>query len=227
MSASGVGGQGSAVGAASTPESAAGRAYTVVRNRILDGEFEDGSMLSEGQIAAELGMSRTPVREAFLQLQAEGWMRLYPKRGAMVRPVPPHEFREVLQARQIIESAAVRTVCASASGSERLVRRLNEVTEQQRRAWEEDDLAAFTRADVEFHREVVAAGGNSILQGFYQLLQDRHRRMTTQSISDDTTRAELVLAQHAGLTRLIEEGDAEGFAQATAEHLRDIHGSTV
>lgn len=227
MSASGVGGGEPVVGAATEPESAAGRAYNVLRNRILDGEFEDGSMLSEGRVAAELGMSRTPVREAFLQLQAEGWMRLYPKRGAMVRPVPPHEFREVLQARQIIESAAVRTVCASAGGSERLVRRLREVTEEQRRAWEEDDLAAFTRADVEFHREVVAAGGNSILQGFHQLLQDRHRRMTTQSISDDTTRAERVLAQHAWLARLIEEGDAEGYARATAEHLSDIHGSTV
>ncbi|MFE1170327.1 GntR family transcriptional regulator [Nocardiopsis sp. NPDC058789] len=227
MSASGVGGREPVVPAATEPESAAGRAYTVVRNRILDGEFEGGSMLSEGRIATELGMSRTPVREAFLQLQAEGWMRLYPKRGAMVRPVPPHEFREVLQARQIIESAAVRTVCASRGGSERLVRRLREVTEDQRRAWEEDDLAAFTRADVEFHREVVAAGGNSILQGFHQLLQDRHRRMTTQSISDDTTRAELVLDQHAGLARLIEEGDPEGFARATAEHLNDVHGFTV
>ncbi|MFE9243508.1 GntR family transcriptional regulator [Nocardiopsis sp. NPDC006938] len=227
MSASGGDGGEPVAGVAAEPESAAGRAYAVVRDRILDGEFEDGSMLSEGRIAAELGMSRTPVREAFLQLQAEGWMRLYPKRGAMVRPVPPHEFREVLQARQLIETEAVRTVCASPGGSERLVRRLREVIERQRRAWEDDDLAAFTRADVEFHREVVAAGGNSILQGFHQLLQDRHRRMTTQSISHDTTRADLAIAQHTGLARLIEEGDHEGYARATAEHLNDIHGSTL
>ncbi|GAB3710466.1 GntR family transcriptional regulator [Nocardiopsis nanhaiensis] len=224
MGESGFGSPGAMVGAALTPESAAGRAYTLVRDRILDGEVEDGSMLSEGQVAAELGMSRTPVREAFLQLQAEGWMRLYPKRGAMVRPVPPHEFREVLEARQLIESAAVRTVCSSSGGADRLVLRLLEVIDQQRRAWDEDDLATFTKADVEFHREVVAAGGNSVLQGFYQLLQDRHRRMTTQSISADSARAERVIEQHTRLAALIEEGDAEGFARATSEHLTDIHG---
>ncbi|WP_431887484.1 GntR family transcriptional regulator [Nocardiopsis alba] len=227
MNGIGTDGPGVEVAAATTPESSAGQAYTVVRDRILDGEYEGGTMLSEGRIATELGMSRTPVREAFLQLQAEGWMRLYPKRGALVRPVPPHESREVLEARRMIETTAVETVCASAGGSERLVRRLREVIDEQRRAWEENDLAAFSRADVEFHREVVAAGGNSILQGFHRLLQDRHRRMTTQSISDDATRAERVLAQHTELARLIAEGDAEGFARATVEHLDDIHGSNV
>ncbi|WP_223286039.1 GntR family transcriptional regulator [Kocuria atrinae] len=63
------------------PTNAAERAYAHAKARILTGEL-DGELLSEGIVADELGVSRTPVREAFLRLQAEGLMRLYPKRGA-------------------------------------------------------------------------------------------------------------------------------------------------
>ena len=68
-----------------TEASAADAAYAKVKERILDGDLAGGTMVSEGTIADELGMSRTPVREAFLRLQVEGWMRLYPKRGALIR----------------------------------------------------------------------------------------------------------------------------------------------
>ena len=71
------------------------RAYAHVKTGLLDGTYPDGHLLSEGEVAAALQMSRTPVREAFLRLQAEGFLRLYPKRGALVVPVTPTEARAV------------------------------------------------------------------------------------------------------------------------------------
>jgi DNA-binding GntR family transcriptional regulator len=70
----------------STP-SATTRVYQHLKRAILEQIHADGALLSEADIAATVGVSRTPVREALLQLQSEGLVALYPKRGALVRPV--------------------------------------------------------------------------------------------------------------------------------------------
>ncbi len=74
------------------------RALDHVKTQILTGEFAGGELISEGDVATALGMSRTPVREAFLRLEAEGLLRLYPQRGALVVPVSPEEVRAVMEA---------------------------------------------------------------------------------------------------------------------------------
>src|SRR5579862_8673241 len=94
------------------------RAYDWVRARILSGVFQGGRLLSEGEVADAVGVSRTPVREAFLQLAAEGMLTLYPKRGALVVPVSADELREVLVARTLIEPWAAGVVAAKDDRSE-------------------------------------------------------------------------------------------------------------
>lgn len=81
---------------------AAERAYEHLKRRIIDDEVDDSDMLSEAALASELGMSRTPVREAFLRLEVEGFLKLYPKRGALVVPISPREIREVYEALSLI-----------------------------------------------------------------------------------------------------------------------------
>mgnify|MGYP000529442220 FL=1 len=88
------------------------RALEFVKERILDGTYVGGALLSEGEIAAELGVSRTPVREAFLLLEAGGLMRLYPKRGALVVAVSPDEVRDVMETRLLVERHAAGRVAA-------------------------------------------------------------------------------------------------------------------
>ena len=85
------------------PAPAKDRAYEFVKERILDGGYPGGDLLSEGEVAEALGVSRTPVREAFLLLEAEGLMRLYPKRGALVVPVSPDEVHDVMETRMLVE----------------------------------------------------------------------------------------------------------------------------
>nr|WP_194239246.1 GntR family transcriptional regulator [Microbacterium sp. CBA3102] len=99
---------------AASHASASEVAYHHLRAQILDGALLGGSMISEGMVANELGMSRTPVREAFLRLQGEGWLRLYPKRGAFVVEVRPHEREEIVRARVLLESDAVSRVSGDA-----------------------------------------------------------------------------------------------------------------
>src|ERR1700751_5217446 len=86
------------------------RALDYVKSQVLTGAFPGGELISEGEVASALGMSRTPVREAFLRLEAEGLLRLYPQRGALVVPVSSEEARAVIEARRVLEQFAAGKV---------------------------------------------------------------------------------------------------------------------
>jgi len=88
--------------------SAAARVYAHVKERLLDGTFPGGSLLSENELSQQLGLSRTPVRQAFVQLEAEGLLELYPKRGALVVPVAASEIEDVFEARLLVEEHCAR-----------------------------------------------------------------------------------------------------------------------
>src|ERR1700742_4801099 len=90
--------------------SAADRAYAHTKERILDGEYAQGQLLGEGEVSEAVGVSRTPVREAFLRLEAEGILRLFPKRGALVVPISAADVEDVMETRLLIERFAVRRV---------------------------------------------------------------------------------------------------------------------
>src|ERR1700710_621057 len=89
------------------------RALDYVKSRILSGAFRGGELISEGEVARALEMSRTPVREAFLRLEAEGLLRLYPQRGALVVAVSPTEVESVLEARELVEGHALAKLCSA------------------------------------------------------------------------------------------------------------------
>lgn len=86
------------------------RAYAFAKARILDGRFPGGTLITEGSVAAATDLSRTPVREAFARLAAEGLLRIYPKRGARVVPVSAVEVESVMETRLLVEQFAIEKV---------------------------------------------------------------------------------------------------------------------
>src|SRR3954453_19488157 len=101
------------------PQTATRRAHAHLKAQLLDGtRYPDGTLLSEGEIAKELGMSRTPVREACLQLEAEGLLKLYPKRGALVVAISPREIDELFEARLLVERHALGVAEPKAIGAQ-------------------------------------------------------------------------------------------------------------
>lgn len=208
-----------------TPEqsSMSDRAYAHVKQRILDGTYSGASLVSEGEIADELGTSRTPVREAFLRLQAEGWMKLFPKRGAMILPPGPDEGSDLLEARILIETNAARAVeNASAARRQHLAAQLREILKTQHEYFDAKNPVGFAEADVEFHQELVRFGDNPILTAFFRTLGERQQRMTTQSVWTSKAHTELALKEHQDLIDKIEHGDADGLADDLREHLENV-----
>lgn len=208
---------------ASSPPPAAETAYRHVKDALLAGRLGAGTMVSEGDVAAELAMSRTPVREAFLRLSTEGWLRLFPRRGALVVPVAPGEAEAVVDARLLLESHAVDVVAGSPGARQQLATGLRSLVAQQRDAVAAGDLDAYARLDAAFHQAIVAAGGNALLTEVSVTLRERQQRMIALSVGVAGERAPRFVEGHEHLVAAIEAGDADGFRERLREHLHDAH----
>src|SRR5688572_17777620 len=108
---------------------AAERVYTHVKQGVLERRYEGGTLLTEGELAEAVGVSRTPVREALLRLEAEGLLRLYPKKGALVLPVSAQEIADVVETRLLVEEHAARKAVPAPAG---LIERLEELLARQK-----------------------------------------------------------------------------------------------
>lgn len=197
------------------------RAYAHTKARLLDGTYPGGELITEGDVSAAVGVSRTPVREAFLRLQAEGLLRLYPKRGALVVPVSAREVDDVMETRALLERFAVEKVIGAGTHRE-IAGRLNDTLARQRRLRKSPEM--FTETDREFHGLLVAATGNQVLIDLYASLRDRQLRMGVAALVRDPGRIEQVLDEHAELAAAIGAGDREAALGLVARHL---HGTEV
>ena len=205
----------------SRSQSAASLAYEAVKKLILDGEISGGDLISENALAGQLGMSRTPMRSAFQRLESEGWLTLYPKRGAVVTPVTTTEKREVLEARVAIETHAVTSMPSAARKALRT--ELIDIANAQSEAVAAGSLSEFSEIDVLFHRAIVAAGANSVILGFYDSLRERQRRMVESSVHSSTHSTEVIGDEHLTLAEAVARGEAERFTAMLRTHLERVH----
>jgi DNA-binding GntR family transcriptional regulator len=197
------------------PAPAKDRAYGHVKEQILEGIYPGGEMLSEGEVAGALDMSRTPVREAFLLLEAEGLLRLYPKRGALVVPVSAEEINEVLETRLIIERHCAEQIARRGPGV--LVEQLRALLLTQERHVERGNRIGFVEADRLFHRSIVSANGNSILTRLHDSLRERQRRMGAAIVARDPSLQRRYLAEHRAIADALAAGAETG--RLLTEHL--------
>ncbi|MCO5967392.1 GntR family transcriptional regulator [Actinoallomurus soli] len=195
--------------------SATSRAYDHVKQAILDRTYPGGALLSEGEIASAVGVSRTPVREALLRLEAEGLVRLYPKRGALVLPVSSQEISDVFEARELVETFAADKATLRPEQVDELARWL----EAMRAHAAAGDAREFARADRCFHRTMVAAAGNEIITQLYDALRDRQLRMARLT-ADDPERTATAIQDHAEILEAVRTGDRERIRAAVHRHLR-------
>ena len=196
------------------------RAYDFVKDQVLHGVYRGGDLISEGDVATDLQMSRTPVREAFLRLETEGLLRLYPQRGALVIPVSPHEVREVLEARQVVEEFAATKVVSHPASRRGAVRgAMEESVARQRALAAEGDLRGFLQEDRGFHTTLVSAGGNSFFTQLYVSLRDRQVRMIAESSVGEPERRDAILAEHAAIATALGAGDLDAARAAVRHHL--------
>jgi DNA-binding GntR family transcriptional regulator len=196
------------------------RALAYVKKQVLSGAFPGGELISEGEVAEALNMSRTPVREAFLRLEVEGLLRLYPQRGALVVQVSPDEVRAVMEARLVLEQFAAGKVAASAQAERDAVfARMAAQLTRQRSLDVTADIEEFLVADRTFHTVLVEAAANPILGSVYDSLRDRQMRMVGESALRGPGRVETILTEHLEIAQAVRSGDADAALDAVRRHL--------
>ncbi|MFD5516722.1 GntR family transcriptional regulator [Streptomyces sp. DT193] len=195
---------------------AADRVYAHVKQGVLERRYEGGSLLTEGELADAVGVSRTPVREALLRLEAEGLIKLYPKKGALVLPVSAQEIADVVETRQLVEEHAARKAVPA---SPRLLARLEELLDQQKEQAAAGDLAAAAVTDRCFHAEIVRSGGNEILSRLYDQLRDRQLRMGVAVMHAHPDRITKTLVEHEQILQALRAGDADAVVALIHGHV--------
>lgn len=205
--------------------SAAERAYQVIRDGILDGVYGAGSMLGESSLATEIGVSRTPVRTALARLQNEGWITIYPKRGALVQGLSERAVLDLTDARLMLESASVER--ATSQTRTHLAVRLSESIVEQTQAFQSGDLRHFIEATISFHRTFVESSGNAVLLELNDRLEDRQRFLLFSYGDRLLSRCAEIIAEHRKLVEHWLAGDAIEFSASLHHHLAATFGTTL
>ena len=189
--------------------------YRVLRAAILDGTVPAGGQLREAHIAADLGISRSPLREALTRLEEEGLIVKIPFRGAFVVEVIARVLAAIASIRLRIEPYAAELAMDALRGPERP--RLLQTLEDLNRATEEKDIPASIDAHLRFHRLFYDLSGHSLLQNLWNGWESRLRLYLSadhRSYSDVNE----IAREHEGMVARVLEGDVEGFSREVANH---------
>lgn len=206
-------------------EIAAQRAYRTTKSAIINGELPGGALLSEVAVSADLGLSRTPVHEAFLRLEAEQLLDLQPRRGAVVRPMTPSEAADVLAMRHAVEAAAAAQVFSRGGLDDMLRAELDDNLRRQREFAASEDVDGFVAVDDEFHLLTVRASRNPIAEHFYEHLRARQQRLRNLLLRIDPQNLRSSLDDHEQLAQCLLGGDAERYSALLQAHFDLYQGA--
>jgi DNA-binding GntR family transcriptional regulator len=195
------------------------RVYAVLRDRILSGELEHGERLHQEALSEELGVSRTPLREALGRLAADGLVELTPQRGARVAGVAPSDMQASYESRLVVEPAAARLAAERCGGEAGCGAMRQAVTDLQDAAAAADIRAAFA-ANRAFHLAVVEASDNAYLLRFAEMLWATRLGLAVY----ERQRGQLDIlamdaASHEEITDAVAAADADGAERLMREHI--------
>ena len=151
-------------------ESLANRIADRLVDAIAGGVLEPGQRLIETEIAAALGVSRMPLREALKLLEAQGILTVTPRRGAAIVPFDPGRVQQICEARLALERLALRDAAPILRAEPDATAALDGLIGEMRQRTERGEWLAAVRADVEFHRRIVQASGNPVVAMLWEAL---------------------------------------------------------
>lgn len=192
-------------------------AYEYVKRLIVDLVLPPGDIVTEMDIAKVTGLSRTPVREAFLRLDAEKLIELLPRRGALVTQITARQIRELHRTRLALELYAVQEICAR---EVQLTEELLPLVERQERLTEQEaGYPEIIACDREFHNTIVTAVGNTVLTEVYGSMGDRQQRTGIAAFLAQPGRPKQAVEHHRQITEALGEHDLERVESLLREHL--------
>ena len=194
------------------------RAYREIKSLVLGNKLRGGEYVLEEDLASAVGMSRTPLRAALVQLQNENLITIVPRRGIRIVPITRSDIREIYTILECLEAEAARAL-AQREDRAALVRDLMAIVSKMRKALTAGDLAAWDRASDQFHKQLIASSGNERLSKLCANLLDQSQRVRSFTLHVRQLPVRATDAQ-AAMLRAINAGDAERAASIQIAHKR-------
>lgn len=190
-------------------------AYQAIRQRILDNEYPQGHQVLEQELAVQLGMSRTPIREALVRLEQENLVQLIPRHGMRVVPLSVDDLRDMYEVLTALELTAIERL-ARARPERDVLETIDAALDAMDAAIRKRDRDAWMAADERFHRTLIDLCGNPRLKALADVLWDQsHRaRITTVRLRPDLQPSN---EEHREVVEAIGRGD---WKEARARHLK-------
>lgn len=187
-----------------------------IRTAIVEGRLKLGEQVSEAQLALQMGVSKTPVREALVRLARDGLVQVHPQRGTFVFKLDPGQVGQLCRYRAMVETAALREAMEAARPA--LAREMARGVDEMRVAEKAGDLQALARIDMDFHWQFFAHCPNEYLRAGYEVIRGqlvalRHRSPIANAVSS-----------HQVLVDAVAAGDVDAACALLREHVFDNEG---
>jgi DNA-binding GntR family transcriptional regulator len=199
-------------------------AYVQIRAQILNAELEPETPVSEYQLAAKLGFSRTPIREALKKLEREGLIRSLPGRGTYVAGLSLQDVLEIYEVRSLLEPFAAKVAAVQLSAED--IRALQEDVEAARRAASAGRLDEAFRLDIHLHKSLVAATRNGRLSQILMELDDQVHRIRALA-PHKPGRLGATIDEHTTIVEALAARDPDKAEQAMRNHLVEARANAI
>ena len=192
-----------------------GQVYQILRSDICSGKYEPGFWLQEQELAAELGVSRSPVREALRQLVADGLVIEVPNKGVFVKEFSLRDIDEIFDMRVMLESYGIQKSRRNLTAIRR--QRFFELLEDLEKSCAAGDMERYVQADEELHIRIVELGDNSLVESTYDRVRSMNQQFRVLSLASHQ-RFDESMVEHRKLIHALVVGDV-----ATAEETVRVH----
>ena len=191
--------------------------FNTLRERILKGVYKPGERLMEIHLADQLGVSRTPIREAIRMLELEGLVKMVPRKGAQVAKISKEDLQDVLEVRKALDTLSVKLACERITEDE--IKLLNNAEREFEKALASKDVREIAEADVAFHDVIHSATKNGRLKSMISNLVERIYRYRFEYIKQQSDGGKTLMLEHREIMRCIESRDVESAVKATEIHI--------
>lgn len=195
-----------------------GKVFIQLQNDILNGKYQPGDSLIETRLSEELGVSRTPIREALRQLELEGLVQSVPNKGAVVTGITAKDIEDIYKIRMLIEGLAARLAAEKITREE--LDELKEAVELEEFYTQKNDTCHLLKFDSRFHEIIFKASKSRPLMHTLSTFHHYVQRARNASLSSPT-RAQKALDEHRAILQAIIERDADRAEKLTTEHIRN------
>jgi DNA-binding GntR family transcriptional regulator len=193
-----------------------------LRSRIIDNRIDLGAALSENTLAADLGLSKTPVREALQQLRLEGLVEVLPQRGSFVFRIGAEQVEQISELRAVLEPAACELAVARNHAT--LLLRMREVMEEMQEAYDHDDTVSYHKLDGAYHQTFIELCGNPFLTEAYNQIGFRTQALRSRlsRIADLNSRS---VAEHRQMLGFVERQEVPQLQALLTAHINQTRDS--